>query len=933
MTTIPNTPSTGDEFTNELTGVTYRYDGEKWVAVSAPGDGALSDLEDRVTEGEEKQQEIIDAIQGLEGLKIERRRYRISTDSVSPGEVFVDSLIIGQTSLLFFNSREDINGEAPPDDIYKPGDQITFRNNTDKVTFIITESQQFGTPWRYRVQALSFEGAFEEDEEFIVTFGVSTEALSTRVAVGEARQEQLTTTVDNALEVQEDLVAKVDALEGNVVDDVWEFENRAATPRPGEFTVLNGLDVATTFADVTTLVLSTESKLGNVYGFDAVAVGDVIRLAESPESAAEFRIRQKGTDGTFFVDVIRSSGDPIDARNYDFVFLSAFDPAGLATIDYVDSQDERRLLKSGDVMGGDLLFKRGANPTSLVIQPSFEPDNSNTLIYAANSGALRFRSSIDEGTSGRNTHIVVGKTDEGTPLTALYHVQYPQEPTWGANKQYVDDKVGDIDLSGYLPLTGGVLTGGLEIKNKQFTVSNSIGDEMFYVQSNGFASSRDMIRFTRTDNGSIIQGRNVTNTTVVDIKNNGDYQFNGLGDLRGDVRIRNEKSLIVRDNFANNVGYFKADSGTQCTLAAYNGKTLNIKNLNAPSDNLDAVPRIYVDNALAPYALKTDVDDAITADATHLRTSGGTLSGNLTLSGGGLYTNSIIKSTRDTGYAFQVKPGDGSASSYIHTNGNAVFANVSVNNAPSDENDLTNKNYVDTKIAEIEIPEVPDTSDFLTKSTSQTILEPADKLIHSIFTFDKNQGDALVRFSCAGTKLSELYYPSSSTTQFSVVEGKEFKVVTQPVNGREQQVFKTYSDGQIRIEHLKEPTQDHHAVTKAYCDIKYPGLRFKWNSGSAVESGKFAYYNDGGIRLRVSNTSQDYQWNDGGLTDDYSFSEGHRFTIYEKQSDGSLKIMRTGTYNRTDYHSDDLLIRVSSQRTSGSFNTSSDYYITLSGIF
>ena len=110
MTTIPNPPSTGDEFTNELTGVTYKYDGFKWIAVSGPDDDALSDLEDRVTEGEEKQQEIIDAIQKLEGLKIERRRYKISTDSVSPGEVFVDSLIIGQTSILFFNSTQDIHG-------------------------------------------------------------------------------------------------------------------------------------------------------------------------------------------------------------------------------------------------------------------------------------------------------------------------------------------------------------------------------------------------------------------------------------------------------------------------------------------------------------------------------------------------------------------------------------------------------------------------------------------------------------------------------------------------------------------------------------------------------------------------------------------------------------------------------------------------------
>ena len=44
MTTIPNPPSLGDTFTNENTGVSYSYDGSKWVVTSTPTDRDLSEL-------------------------------------------------------------------------------------------------------------------------------------------------------------------------------------------------------------------------------------------------------------------------------------------------------------------------------------------------------------------------------------------------------------------------------------------------------------------------------------------------------------------------------------------------------------------------------------------------------------------------------------------------------------------------------------------------------------------------------------------------------------------------------------------------------------------------------------------------------------------------------------------------------------------------
>ena len=69
MTTIPNPPSLGDTFLNEVTGVTYEYDGEKWVIISTPGKEQdeqlgedLAALTSRVADGETTQEQILETI-------------------------------------------------------------------------------------------------------------------------------------------------------------------------------------------------------------------------------------------------------------------------------------------------------------------------------------------------------------------------------------------------------------------------------------------------------------------------------------------------------------------------------------------------------------------------------------------------------------------------------------------------------------------------------------------------------------------------------------------------------------------------------------------------------------------------------------------------------------------------------------------------------
>ena len=119
---------------------------------------------------------------------------------------------------------------------------------------------------------------------------------------------------------------------------------------------------------------------------------------------------------------------------------------------------------------------------------------------------------------------------------------------------------------------------------------------------------------------------------------------------------------------------------TDGTSAAY-GTVTNVPNQESYGNLVVAVERStngpiddkeYLINIYRPGAAAGEVDLDV-LDNRYLQLTGGNLTGNLN-------TNSLIKSTRDTGYAFQVKPNDVTANAYIHSNGNAQFKNLFITN-------------------------------------------------------------------------------------------------------------------------------------------------------------------------------------------------------------------------------------------------------------
>lgn len=467
MTTIPSPPQVGDEFTNDATGISYRYDGFKWVVISTPESEDIEELTQRVTDGE--------AIQ------------------------------------------EDLVG---------------------------------------------------------------------RVTDGETLQGQIQDTITDALDTQSDIQGdittlqnKVSALEGSVIDAVWSFEEDNRAPRDGEFGLrLNGA-ASSVWSTAQQIVISLIDRNGKTYTFDKVTVNDVIRIGAADSSSAEYRVTSIIVPGTFSVEHLRSSGAPTDEQDYAFTFLSAFDPEGLATIDYVDNQDNTRVKKSGDTMSGILETPRlRANGEGGARVFEAQQDGTTTAWFNS-TGQVR-------------TNYIVTESSEDKTLTT---------------RRYVDDKVGN-ELTAYLPLSGGTLTGALTLESSQmFTVKDANGNENFRIQANGFCRTLDLFRAQRDDGGPALQAR-VGSSLNAEIRCDGKATFKNDVTFRDGGRIyvnrSSNESIIIQQN-GTNKGKIWADGTFETEKTSFTDKHLVTKKY--VDDEIDGAVRggaVEISNGSLPPAAK-----------------------------------------------------------------------------------------------------------------------------------------------------------------------------------------------------------------------------------------------------------------------------------------------------------------------------------------
>ena len=389
----------------------------------------------------------------------------------------------------------------------------------------------------------------------------------------------------------EELENKVNALEGSVVDGRWEYDT-SASARTGDF-ILKKVDGSSvnTFNDTDTIQLSTTDNAGKTFTFERPLVNDVIRVGGDIGSSAEYQISQVMSPGVYKVNVLSATGSPVVGTVYDFLFLTTFDPAGLATIDYVDAQDNTRVKKSGDTLTGPLNF----TTQSSILEIS--GDTGSVLrryIKVRGNNQFEILGYPGQDNSGSRTCFKLEQKAGDTPKLTLNYIEDPTANGHAVNLRYANNN--------YLKLSGGTLTGNINLDNKSVFWKDSDGNEVAKITNTGFVKTTDMFRADRTADANTFESRR-NGTTNAYIKSTGfasfkGSQFNGSMDITtsgngmrvlGDFKVKKSNQGLTGTNS------FEVSGSS---IKAYTSLLMNdnrIQNVANANNDTDALNRRYAD--------------------------------------------------------------------------------------------------------------------------------------------------------------------------------------------------------------------------------------------------------------------------------------------------------------------------------------------------
>ena len=354
----------------------YVWDGYSWVSVTGAGGGG-SEAADNVV--------LDDATPEDRNVALARE---IDTDGEGVWRPIYTSDLVTENNQPMLGARADASSirNQQQANMY-----LLERIEEAGIPVIISDQQPDADEHGIKDGSLWFDNSedvmqlflwHEESDAWIPVSPPTT--LEGRVDAGEATQAAIIEQIQESLIEQETLKNKVSALEGAIGEHSLLFTSTNQNPREGEFNLKNSeYRTVTYLSEAGFITLNGTDRDGNTINLSRIVVGDVLRLSDISRQVAELQVTQI-TDGNIFTfenlsgDLERFSEGP-----YDFILLSAFDPAGLATISYVDERDGTKLGKAANnvidnnfrisrsdgaiywnTSGGDLTLSRLKTPTS-----------------------------------------------------------------------------------------------------------------------------------------------------------------------------------------------------------------------------------------------------------------------------------------------------------------------------------------------------------------------------------------------------------------------------------------------------------------------------------------------------------------------------------------------------------------------------------------
>ena len=294
--------------------------------------------------------------------------------------------------------------------------------------------------------------------------------------------------------------------------------------------------------------------------------------------------------------------------------------------------------------------------------------------------------------------------------------------------------------------------------------------------------------------------------------------------------------------------------------------------------------------------------------------------------------SSNLISTRSTGYAFEVKPGDTDTNGYWHSNGTMILKGQVINTAGCFAVYPKGLSSNNSNVA------------FSVTNEGNVRLGSAVTIDNDLDIVSKKYVDQ--NFVASGGSSNTL------SDYLQLTGGTLTGLLT--INKDSNQAFRIVQNGVIRaniwadgaFDTNKTTFTDQQLVTKKYVDdaiesqpapaTSLAGKRFRWTNTSTPLVGNLSYFAIGdttsGVAMRVHFNSQDGRW---AIAKDATFSNlSALFGIYYLNN-GVLTPIRTGiiyemTWQNTQSY---VYCKIAQHVTNGGFQTGTDYYLTIGGLF